>query len=139
MREPFNRKSSDRLSRLLFLALGGAILILAFLSLWQRNQMIYIGYEIEQLKEEKEALVRVQKELLVEAESLSAMQRIEQIAVEQLAMKPGGSRQRVHVTTQGPVVSSSEGGERRIKKAGGSRFGSIQVERAFAEKDASND
>lgn len=139
MREPLHRESSDRLSRFLFLILGGAILILAFLSLWQRNQMIHIGYEIEQLKEEREALVRVQKELLVEAESLSALERIERIAVEQLEMKPGGSQQRVYIDTPDPALSSSQEAARQIKSAGGGRFGSIQLDRFFADQADKNE
>lgn len=132
---PIDPKGSRALSRFLFLALGGGILIVVFLSLWQRNQMIHIGYEIEQLKEEKEALLRVQKELLVEAESLGAMERIEQIAVEQLEMKPSASQQRVHVT-DGPLPVS-DGGKATARK--GNRFGSAQVGLASTGKDVSTD
>jgi len=122
---------------LLILALGGAILILAFLSLWQRNQMIYIGYEIEQLKEEREALLRAQKELLVEAESLSAVERIERIAVEQLAMKPSLSQQRIYINAQ-DLLPSSEGGQGMIKNIGGRRSGSLPAERVSTGKDVLN-
>jgi cell division protein FtsL len=116
MKDLFRRKRSRAVPNLIFLALGGSILTLAFLSLWQRNQMIYIGYEIEQLKEEKGALLRVQKELLVEAESLAAMERIERIAVEQLQMIPSAFQQRVYVNTEGSLTASDPA-EGRIKKA----------------------
>ncbi|HZR45813.1 MAG TPA: cell division protein FtsL [Candidatus Manganitrophaceae bacterium] len=136
MREPSNR-SAKHVSRLIFLTLGGSILTLAFLSLWQRNQMIYIGYEIEQLREEKEALLRVQKELRVEAESLGAMERIERIAVEQLAMKPNVSKQRIYVNAEG-LLPASEGGS-LIEKAGARRFSSFLPAPAFADKKILSD
>lgn len=138
MKDPFHRQRARTVPHFLFFVLGGAILILAFLSLWQRNQMISIGYEIEQLKEEREGLRRVQKELLVEAESLSAVERIERIAFEQLQMKPSASQQRVHVNTD-VLLPSSEEVEGPIKKAAGRRFGSIQGDRASADKEVSND
>jgi hypothetical protein len=100
--------------------------------------MIYIGYEIEQLKVEKEALLRVQKELLVEAESLSAMERIERIAVEQLAMKPNGSKQRIYVNAEG-LLPPPEGDGRLIEKAGARRFGFFPASPAFADKNVLND
>lgn len=136
MRESSNR-SAKTVFRLIFVAMGGSILMLAFLSLWQRNQMIYIGYEIEQLKEEKAALLRVQKELLVEAESLSAMERIERIAVEQLAMKPNVSKQRIYVNAEG-LLPASEGAGSLVEKAGARRFGSFPAP-AFADKNTLND
>lgn len=97
MKDLFNEEGAEKVSRLLLVALGGGILILAFLSLWQRNQMVRIGYEIETLQEQKKELVRIRKELLAEAETLSAVDRIEQIAMEQLGMKVPRPQQRVYV------------------------------------------
>lgn len=84
-------------SRIAFLILGGAILLFAFLSLWQHNQMIHLGYEIEQLHQQKAELRRIHQALLVEAESLSAIERVEQIAVRQLKMTPALPEQRVYI------------------------------------------
>ncbi|MFY9268797.1 MAG: cell division protein FtsL [Candidatus Manganitrophaceae bacterium] len=79
------------------LLLGGLILLLAFLSLWQRNQMIHLGYEIEQFHRERGELQRVYRALQAEAESLSAVERIERIAVQQLKMVPALPPQRIYI------------------------------------------
>lgn len=94
-------------SRFVFLLLGGAILFFAFLSLWQRNQMIHLGYEIEQLHQQKAELRRIHQALLVEAESLSAVERVEQIAARQLKMSPVLQEQRVYIkqTKEGRALS----------------------------------
>lgn len=84
-------------SRAVFWILGGAILFLSLLSLWQRHQMIGIGYEIEQLRQQRVELLRIQKELLVEVESLNTLERIEQIAIQQLKMKQALPQQRVYM------------------------------------------
>ncbi|MCG3116792.1 MAG: cell division protein FtsL [Candidatus Manganitrophus sp. SA1] len=84
-------------SRIAFFILGGAILFFVFLSLWQRNQMIHLGYEIEQLHQQKAELRRIHQTLLVEAESLSAIERVEQIAARQLKMSPILPEQRVYI------------------------------------------
>jgi cell division protein FtsL len=97
MKDLFNEEGAEKMSRLLLIALGGGILVLAFLSLWQRTQMVRIGYEIESLQEQKKELVRIHKELLAEAETLSAVNRIEEIAMEQLDMKVPRPQQRVYV------------------------------------------
>ncbi len=88
--------------RLIFtvLILITPIVITSFLAVWQRNEMIRIGYETVTLQSNKRALLRHQKELLVEVERLSALDRIEQIALEQLGMKQSQPGQRVFIATQ---------------------------------------
>lgn len=103
-------------SRFAFLILGGAILFFAFLSLWQRNQMIHLGYEIEQLHQQKAELRRIHQALLVEAESLSAIERVEQIAARQLKMAPALPEQRVYIRQAkggGTTPPEREGGRGR--------------------------
>jgi|SRR5579884_535281 len=101
--------------RFVFLLLVGAILFFAFLSLWQRNQMIHLGYEIEQLHQQKAELRRIHQALLVEAESLSAIERVEQIAARQLKMSPALPEQRVYIkqTKEGRGVAERQGGRVR--------------------------
>lgn len=101
MKELFTEEGAERAFRLLLIALGGGILLLVFLSLSQRNQMARIGYEIEHLQEKKKELVRIRKELFAEAETLSAVDRIEQVAMEQLGMKVPRPQQRVYVDREG--------------------------------------
>lgn len=86
--------------------LGLAILSLVFLSLWQRNQMIHIGYEIERLHQEKADLGRIHKELMVEVESLTSLERIEQIATRQLKMVPALPQQQIPVYIQSAIEPS---------------------------------
>jgi cell division protein FtsL len=77
--------------------LGGLFLALTFLSLWQRTQMYRLGYEIEALKQQKSKAIRTHRQLLVEVESLDAVERIEQIAMRQLNMVPALPQQRIYV------------------------------------------
>lgn len=76
------------------------IVIVSFLSVWQRNEIIRIGYKTEILKKEKHALLRHRKELLVQVERLNALDRIEQIALTELGMKHADPEQRVYITAQ---------------------------------------
>ncbi len=75
------------------------LLVASFLVLdiGQRIHMISLGYEREQLVEMRRNLERVHRELLIERETLSALDRIERIAIRSLGMKRPGSRQIVHV------------------------------------------
>ncbi len=110
MKDLFSEEGAEKVSRLLLIALGGGILFLAFLSLWQRNKMVHIGYEIESLQKQKKELVRIRKELLAEAETLSAVDRIERIAVKQLGMKVPRPQQRVYVDRERIKSARIEGG-----------------------------
>lgn len=76
------------------------IIVVSFLSVWQRNDIIRIGYKTEVLQKEKHALLRHRKELLVQVERLSALDRIEQIALTELGMKHADPEQRVYITAQ---------------------------------------
>lgn len=87
---------------LLLLMFIGPIIATSFFSVWQRNEMIRIGYETETLQRQKQVLLRRQKELRVEVERLSALDRIEQIAVEQLGMRRSRPEQRIFMTAQAP-------------------------------------
>lgn len=62
--------------------------------------MIKVGYETEILKQEKHALLRHRKELRVQVERLNALDRIEQIALNELGMKHAEPEQRVYITAQ---------------------------------------
>ncbi len=89
--------SERKVSLWVSLCLVGAILFIVFFSVRQRHEMIRVGYEIEGLNKEKAALMHLHKELLVEAESLNAMERIDKIATEQLQMIPALPQQRVYL------------------------------------------
>ncbi len=76
------------------------IVVISFLAVWQRNEMVRAGYETGTIQKQKSALLRHQKELLVEVERLSALDRIEQIALEQIGMQHPEPEQRVFITAQ---------------------------------------
>ncbi len=92
-----NGNSGRRIGRYGAWLLGGLLLALAFLSLWQRTQMYRLGYEIEALKRQKNEAIRMHRQLLVASESLDGVERIEQIALEQLNMVPALPQQRIYV------------------------------------------
>ncbi|MEK7747990.1 MAG: cell division protein FtsL [Nitrospirota bacterium] len=77
--------------------LGLTILILAFLSLWQRTRMTQIGYEIQAMRVQKEQLMKIHKQLLIEVESISALDRVEEVATRQLGMVPANATTRIYV------------------------------------------
>ncbi len=70
---------------------------LLLLEIGQRVHMITLGIEIEQLQGMHQDLRRSQKELLIERETLSALDRIEKIAHESLGMTKPGADQIVYV------------------------------------------
>src|SRR5512135_2486444 len=57
---------------------------------WQRVQVISIGYQIEELKKEKDSLARTNRNLTIEAASLTSPDRVEAIANSAIGMKSPG-------------------------------------------------
>jgi cell division protein FtsL len=86
--------------QILLWGLGLVICLIAFVSLWQRDQMTRVGYDIQRMELQKEELIKVHKELLIEVESLSALDRIEEIAVKQLSMALSVSSERVYINLE---------------------------------------
>ena len=86
-----------------FLLFGGmtiAILFFSFLSLWHMARMTRLGYEIQALQKEKNKLLKLQKHLLIELESVSALDKIEKAAILQLSMIPAGPATRVYLKVE---------------------------------------
>ncbi len=77
--------------------LGVIIVFLSFIALGQRAQMTRMGYDIQQLQQQKKRLTKSHKELLIEVESLSALDRIEEIAVQRLSMMPASPTQHIYI------------------------------------------
>jgi cell division protein FtsL len=61
-------------------------LCLVFIFVWERVDMVRVGYQIERLKRDKTALERRRDELRVQFSSLSASNRIAKLATEKLGM-----------------------------------------------------
>lgn len=72
------------------------------LDVGQRIHMITVGYEIEQLLTMRRDLRRVNKELTIERETLTAPDRIEQIALHSLNMTFPAEGQIVYVGESAP-------------------------------------
>ena len=84
-------------SPFLFWGLFVVLLLLPFLSLWQRARMTRLGYEIQEMQHHKKKLMKLNKELLIEVESLNALDRIEEKAMTQLLMRPAGPGERIYI------------------------------------------
>lgn len=67
-------------------AAGLLIVGLILVDIRQHVRIISMGYEIESLGENRDGLKNRNRELLIEAESLSALDRIESIAIRRLGM-----------------------------------------------------
>jgi cell division protein FtsL len=65
-----------------------AALCLIFTFVWERVDMVRVGYQIERLKHEKIILERERDELRVKVSALSAPDRIAKVASEKLGMAP---------------------------------------------------
>jgi len=66
--------------------IGAAIITIVLLDIWQHVHIVTLGYEVEQARQQQKALQQIHKQLLVEGETLSALDRIEQIATTRLGM-----------------------------------------------------
>lgn len=90
------------------LAVLGIIGVL-LLFVWERVDIVRVGYRIEQLKTQKISLQREQDELRVKVSALTAPDRIAKAATEKLGMFPPQSGQVVMVSA---AYSSPVLGER---------------------------
>lgn len=81
---------------------------LLLLYVWERNEIVRAGYQIERLKERKVALQREHGELRVKVSTLTAPERIARAAVEKLEMAPPRPGQVVLVRAKPDVPA--EGG-----------------------------
>ena len=63
-------------------------LCLVFLFVWERVDIVRVGYHVERLKVEKLSLERERDQLRVKLSALSAPDRIAKMATEQLGMVP---------------------------------------------------
>jgi cell division protein FtsL len=87
------------------LAILGIIGML-LLFVWERVDIVRVGYKIEQLKARKVALQREQDELRVKASALTAPDRIARAATEKLGMMPPQPGQVVLVSASEPAPAA---------------------------------
>lgn len=65
-----------------------SLVIMSFLLVvWQRTQVLRLGYQLERMEATKKELVKENKGLLLEVSSLTSLDRIENIATSHLGFK----------------------------------------------------
>ena len=88
------KTDSRSLRQLLWITLAPIMLAAVFVALlWERSQLVSIGYETQRLMEGEETLLRVQKSLILEEETLKDPERIDAVARGILGMAPLRPRQ----------------------------------------------
>ncbi len=85
----------------LLAALGVIGMLLLFV--WERVDIVRVGYRVEQLKTQRIALQREQDELRVKVSALTAPDRIARAATEKLGMVPPQPGQVVMVSAADPM------------------------------------
>lgn len=78
-------------------------LCLVLLFVWERVDMVRVGYQVERLKQEKMVLERERDQLRIKVSTLSAPDRVAKVAAERLGMAPP-QRGQVIVVQAGPFV-----------------------------------
>lgn len=68
------------------LLLGSLVLFGVLCYVWQPIQVLRLGYQVEDLAEERAGLIRQQKELRLEVARLRSLRRVEEIARHQLGL-----------------------------------------------------
>jgi cell division protein FtsL len=70
--------------------IGVVLVIVLLFSAWQHFELLRHGYRLEQMQRERASEAVINRHLRLEIEALSASQRIEKLATQQLGMvKPG--------------------------------------------------
>jgi cell division protein FtsL len=84
---------------------GLAVVSLVLFCVWERVDVVQVGYRIEQLKVKKAALERERDELRVKVSGMTSPDRIARLATEKLGMGPPqqGQVRLVKVEPQAPT------------------------------------
>ena len=81
--------------------------LLVFVFVWERVDVVRLGYQIERLKVQKVLLERERDQLQVKFSALSAPERIAKVATEKLGLVPPQQGQLLMVHQPGEVPSLS--------------------------------
>ncbi len=105
-----DRKRHRELFMAAMTALALALAVLAYA--WQHFEMIRIGYRVEELRIEREQLLRTRRHLELEKASLVSPDRVESIAIGELGLKhPTLSQVMVIETRAGSGTESQKSGD----------------------------
>lgn len=96
--------------------------LLLLLCVWERVDIVRVGYQIEQLKKQKVQLQRERDELRVKVSSITAPERIARAATEKLGMGPPEQGQVVLVKVAPTFVPGREAEVRLAKSDVGVRI-----------------
>jgi len=100
------RASSKQLYGLV--ALSTALILLGILLyLWPQMRIVELGYQQDALRLQQAQALQRQKELQVELASLRRLDRIEQLAMQQLGMKPPKLSQVIYLRQRQETASAS--------------------------------
>jgi len=96
-----------------------AVMSMIFLFVWERVDVVRLGYHIERLKSQKILLERERDELRVKLSSLTSPERIERAAMDKLNMvlPEKGQVVLVHLEPDAPSMQHPSGGEGEVKLA----------------------
>jgi len=81
--------------------------MLVFVFVWERVDVVRLGYQIERLKVQKVLLERERDQLQVKVSALTAPERIAKVATEKLGLVPPQQGQVLMVHLQGEAPSPS--------------------------------
>lgn len=88
-------------------ALSTAIILLGILLyLWPQMRIVELGYQQDALRSQQAQALQRQRELQVELASLRRLDRIEQLAIQQLGMRPPQLSQVIYLRQKQETVSS---------------------------------
>jgi cell division protein FtsL len=76
------------------------------LYLWPQMRIVELGYQQDALRSQQAQALQRQKELQVELASLRRLDRIEQLAMQQLGMKPPQLSQVIYLRQRQETVSA---------------------------------
>jgi cell division protein FtsL len=89
-------------------ALSTAVILLGILLyLWPQMRIVELGYQQDALRLQQAQALQRQKELQVELASLRRLDRIEQLAMQQLGMKPPQLSQVIYLRQREETASAS--------------------------------
>ena len=88
-------------------AIGVFLVCVMLFSAWQHFEQLRYGYQLEQLQRDRAAEAELNGHLRLEVETLSAPDRIEQLAVEELGMVTPGPAETAVIERVAPALLPS--------------------------------
>jgi hypothetical protein len=100
----------------------GLIGLLLLLFVWERVDIVRVGYHIERLKAQKVLMVREQDELRVKVSALTAPDRLARTATEKLGLVPPQPGQVILVNAGGVVPAQDQPPLPEVRMAKSERY-----------------